>query len=47
MYIQSTGLYISEVICSEINPIKKMITDALNNSMLMFVNRCWVTNVYT
>ena len=27
------------VICSEINPIRKMMTDALIINMLMFVNR--------
>lgn len=31
-------LYVRAVICSEIRPIRKMMTDALNTSRLIFVN---------
>lgn len=37
--ITQAFMYISAVICSEINPIRKMITEALKTSRLMFVNR--------
>ena len=37
--------YINAVICSDIRPIRKMTTAALNRSRLMLVNRCWTANV--
>jgi hypothetical protein len=37
---------VSAVICSDISPIRKMITEALSMSMLMFVNRPIVKKVY-
>lgn len=41
----SSRRYVRLVICSETRPIRKMMTAAENNSALMLVNRCCVTNV--
>jgi hypothetical protein len=38
--------YVSEVICSDTNPTRKMMTDALISNMLMLVSLCAVTKVY-
>jgi len=42
---QSLLRYISAVICSDISPIRKMTTAALNKSRLMLVNLCWTAKV--
>lgn len=43
--LRSYFLYDSAVICSETSPIRKMMTAALNSSVLMFVKRPAVENV--
>lgn len=37
-HFSSPRLYVSEVICSDTRPMRKMITDALKSSVLMLVN---------
>lgn len=44
-HVQLPRLYVKFVICSEIKPIRKMITAALNSNTLMLVSRCWVPKV--
>lgn len=42
---QESRLYVRLVICSEISPIRKMMTAALNSNVLILVRRCVVANV--